>query len=202
MRIGAAASRSSSAWPNQPSWTLTSPSISRPEASRKSPLQRVLGKDAAQHLVAAPAHGGNGGDAEALVDLGPSRVVDPGDDVRDVVGFPGDAGGQDVRVVAAGHRGEGIGLGDVRTLEGVPVEADARDLGPGKVAAKPAEGRVVLVDDRHRMPRIIQGVGQRDPDPAATHNDKMRHAPDPAFSLGGTPTNLRLPVGLAPGRGR
>ena len=92
------------------------------------PLADVLvGQQAAPDLVDGPRHGGHGGDAQPLVDLGPAGVVDAGHDVGDLVGLPGDARGEDVGVVAAGHRGQGVRLGAPGLLEVVAVEARADD---------------------------------------------------------------------------
>ena len=137
--------------------------------------QVLLGKDPAEHLVRAPAHGGDRGDAEALVDLGAARIVDPRHDVRDVERFAGHPGGQDVRVVAAGHGGEGVGLFDAGLLERFPVEADAGDLAAGETGPEPPEGTVVLVDDRDRMAGVLQGVRQGCPNTATTHDHEVRH---------------------------
>ena len=96
--------------------------------ARVAPLARgALGQQPAQHLVGGPAHGRHGGDAQPLVDLGAPRVVDPGDDVLDAERLPGHPRGDDVGVVAAAHRGEGLGLLDAGLEQGVLVEADAGD---------------------------------------------------------------------------
>ena len=77
-----------------------------------------VGQDPAQHPLGRPLHRGDGGDAEALVDRGPARVVDAGDDPLDAVGLPGDAGDEDVRVVAVGDGGQRPGLLDARPRRG------------------------------------------------------------------------------------
>ena len=66
-------------------------------------------EQAAQHLVGRPADGRDGRDAEPLVDQRAPRVVDAGDDALDAEVLAGDAGREDVRVVAAGDRGDGLG---------------------------------------------------------------------------------------------
>ena len=113
-------------WPIQPASRSTSrqdqPAGGFPEIAGEV----LFGKDAPQDLVRAPAHGRDGGDAEPLIDLRAAGIVDPGHDVRDVERLAGHAGGQDVGVVAAGDRREGVRLGDAGLLEGVPVEARRR----------------------------------------------------------------------------
>ena len=101
------------------------------EAPRRvGPVARVLvGQQAPPDLVDGPRHGGHGGDAEALVDLGAAGVVDPGHHVGDLVGLPGDAHGQDVGVVPAGHGGQRVGLERARLLEVVAVEPRPHDAG-------------------------------------------------------------------------
>ena len=135
----------------------------------------LFGQDPAQHLVGAPAHRGDRGDAEALVDFGAARVVDPGHHVGHVEGLARHPGGQDVGVVAAGHGREGIGLLDAGLLQRVPVKADAGDLPAGEARAEPPEGAVVLVDDGHRMAGVLQRVRQGCPDTATTHDHEVRH---------------------------
>ena len=78
----------------------------------------LAGQQAAQHLVGGPRDDRDGRDAEPLVDHGPAGVVDPGDDALDPEVLPGDAGGEDVRVVAARHRGDGAGPVDARPRRG------------------------------------------------------------------------------------
>ena len=76
---------------------------------------------------------------EPLVDHRPPRVVDAGDDLLDAEVLPGDAGDEDVGVVAAGHRGDGAGLLDAGLDQPVAVEADALHGLPGEVGAEPVE---------------------------------------------------------------
>ena len=93
---------------------------------RVDPLDgRAVGKDAQQDSLGRPHHGRDRGNAEALVDRGTSRILDAGDDPLDVERLPGHAGDEDVRVVAAGHRGEGSRLLDAGLAEPVPVESHA-----------------------------------------------------------------------------
>ena len=114
------------------------------------PVAAGLGREQpAQHLIGGPRHGRDRRDAEPLVDQGPPGVVDPRDDVLDAVGLAGDPGAQDVGVVAARHRREGLGLGDAGGLEVVAVEPEADDFGPGEVGGQAAERPCVLVDDGH-----------------------------------------------------
>src|SRR6478735_5404891 len=74
-------------------------------------------QDPAQHLVGGPLDRRHRGDAQTLVDLGAARVVDPGDDLLDSEGLTGHPRGDDVGVVAARHRGEGIGATDAGLLQ-------------------------------------------------------------------------------------
>ena len=110
------------------------------------------GQQPAQHLVGGPPHGGDGRDAEPLVDLGPAGVVDPGDDVVDAERLAGHPRGEDVGVVAAGDRGEGVGLARSRPRRRIsrskptPVTVPPVKLGP-----EPAEGVGLLVDDGDRV---------------------------------------------------
>ena len=137
--------------------------------------QVLFGKDAPQDLVGAPAHRSDGGNAEPLVDLRAAGIVDPGHDVRDVERLTGNAGGQDVGVVAAGDRSEGVRLGDSGLLQRVPVKPDAGDLPAGEALAEPAEGAVVLVDDGHGVAGVLERVRQRCSHPAASHDHEVRH---------------------------
>ena len=89
-----------------------------------------LGEEPAADLVDGPGDGGHGGDAEALVDLGPAGVVDAGHHPGDLVGLPGDPHGQDVGVVAAGDGGQGVGPDGPGPLEVVAVETRAHHLPP------------------------------------------------------------------------
>ncbi len=101
---------------------------------------RLARQQATSHLVDRPRHGGDGRDPEAQVDLGAPRVVDTGDDVGDLVGFAGDPGSEDVRVVAARDGGECAGLGRVRSVERAAVEARSDDGRPRPALRQAAEG--------------------------------------------------------------
>ena len=89
---------------------------------------------------------------EALVDQRAPRVVDAGDDPLDPEVLAGDAGGEDVRVVAAGDRGDGAGALDAGLDQVVAVEAEADDLLAAEVLGQALAERVgVLVDDGDRV---------------------------------------------------
>ena len=82
--------------------------------ARVEPLVRALlaGQQPPHDLVGGPRDHRHRGDPEPLVDLGPPRVLDPGDHPLDAVVLPADPGGEDVRVVAARDRGQGSGSFD------------------------------------------------------------------------------------------
>src|SRR5262249_40526396 len=117
-------------------------------------------------------HGGDGGDAEALVDDGPPRVVDPGDDTLDAERLVRDAGAQDVRVVAARHRREGAGIVDAGLGEDVLVEPETGD---GLATEGPEAPELVgaLVDDGDRVAGLLEADGELAPDPPAAHYDDV-----------------------------
>ena len=133
----------------------------------------VLGaerEDPAQDLPGGPGDGGDRGDAQALVDLGAAGVVDAGDDLLDAVGLAGDARREDVAVVAAADRGEGLRARDAGGLEGLAVEADAGDGLAGELRAERAEGLGVLVDDGDRVAELVEAVGEERSDATAAED--------------------------------
>jgi hypothetical protein len=163
----------------------------------------------AHHLVGRPADGGDGGDAEPLVDLGTSRVVDPGHHVVDAEGLAGHPGGQDVGVVAAADGGERLRLLDPGLAQGVPVEADAGDPATGERGTQPPERRLVRVDHRHRVPLALQDQRQSRPHPAAAHDDEVHPRSSPVtgspgltlaqYARAGVPVPARAAQALASG---
>ena len=140
----------------------------------------------AQDLVGGPLHRGHRGDAEPLVDLGAAGVVDPGHDAADAEGLAGHPGRDDVGVVAAGDRGEGVGAVDAGGLEDVAVEADAGDLGAAESRAEAAERVLVGVDHRHGVVAVLEVCAQRAADATASHDDDVH---------GGDATPRRRPAG-------
>src|SRR5699024_2622182 len=135
------------------------------------------GHQPAEHLVGSPADRGDGGDAQALVDLRTAGVVDAGDHVGHPEGLPHHPGGDDVRVVPAGDRSEGVRLLDTGLGEGIPVETHPGDPASLELLRQAAEGIRVLVDDRHRVPSGGQRGRQRGADPASAHDHEV-HASD------------------------
>ena len=120
-------------------------------AARVEPLVRLLlgGEQAAHHLVGGPRDRGDGRDAEALVDQRPPRVVDPGDDPLDREVLVGDAGGEDVGVVAAGHGGDGAGPLDAGLDRGGRGRSRSRRPSrPAKSLGQPLAERVGVLVDR------------------------------------------------------
>ena len=148
---------------------------------------RALGEQPAEHLVGGPAHRGDRGDAEPLVDLGATGVVDAGDHVLDAEGLAGDPRGEDVGVVAVADGGEGVGGLDPGLGQGVAVEPDAGDTLSLEGRAEAAERRAVLVDDRDVMPLALETEGQGRADTAAAHDHEM-HGADATRSDGGLRT--------------
>src|SRR5262245_49734525 len=110
---------------------------------------RGVGQELADRAVDRPLHRGDGRDAEALVDHRPAGVVDAGHDPLDAERLPRHAGGQDVRVVAAGDRSDGLCVADPGLLQRVAVEADAHDLLAREVLVQAPERLGVLVDHGH-----------------------------------------------------
>jgi hypothetical protein len=94
-----------------------------------------------------------------------------------VEGFPGYARGKDVGIITRGNGGEGIGLLDSGFGQGGPVKANAGDLPSAEGGTQAPEGPLILVNDGHRMPGIVQRVGQRHAHASAPHDDVMGHLP-------------------------
>ncbi len=96
-------------------------------------LHVALRHQVAQHPVRRPPHGRHGGDAQPLVDLRPALVVDAGDDPGHAERLAGQPGRDDVGVVAAGHRREGV-----RAFDAGLVAAPRRSK-PAPVTVIPAK---------------------------------------------------------------
>jgi hypothetical protein len=133
----------------------------------------AVGEDPTQHPFARPLHGGDRGDAQALVDGSPARVVDAGDDLLDAVGLASDAGDEDVGVVAVRDGRQRVGAVDARLGQPVAVEADPDDGGTGEALAEAAEGPLLAIDDRSGVPRGLDGPGQTRTDPSAPDHDHV-----------------------------
>src|SRR6266568_4595263 len=143
----------------------------RHHAGRVAPhLVVPVRDDVAEDPVGRPPDGSHRRDTEPLVDLGALRVVDPCDDPGHAEGLPGQPGGDDVGVVAAGHGGEGVRALDAGGDQDVPVEADPGDGLPGEVGAEAAERVGVLVDHRDRVATRLEHVRQGRTDPSAAHD--------------------------------
>ena len=184
-------SRSSSGWPAQWAGTTRSTRQTLALGSIHSTPWLVVGEDAAQHPLGGPLHGGDGGDAEALVDGGPAGVVDAGHDPVDLEGLAGDAGHHDVGVVAVGDRGQGAGLARCRPPRGGRGRSRRRRSScPLKSVGQPAEGLDSAVDDRHRVALVLEGGGEAGTDPATTDYDDVHVWCSP------------VPRGLVPARAR
>src|SRR5580704_10208045 len=132
----------------------------------------LLGQEPSADLVDGPRHRGHGRDAQALVDLGPARIVDPGHHIGDEIRLAGDAHRHDVGVVPAGHRGQRVGSHRAGPLQVIPVETRSRDPRPIPVL-EAAEGPGVAVHNRHGVTLGREGNGQSRPDPAASHHDHV-----------------------------
>lgn len=124
-------------------------------------LEATLWQQATHDLSRRPRHGGDSGNAEALVDLGAARVIDAGDHVLDAVGLASDASREDVGVVSATYRRESVGALDPRILESFAIEADALDRRAGESGTQSAKRLRILVDDRDGMTGIVETVRKK-----------------------------------------
>src|SRR3990170_4391648 len=122
------------------------------------------------HLLDPPPCRGHGGDVQALVDVGASGVVDPGDHLGYVVVLARDPGGHDVRVVSARDGEEGVGLLDTCLLEDLPVEPEPDDLLGLEAGGETVERGRVLVDHGHLVAGLRQLLGEEHPHPATAHD--------------------------------
>ena len=109
---------------------------------------------------------------EPLVDHGPARVVDAGDDVLDAEVLPGDAGDEDVGVVAVGDGGERAGLARCRPRSGGRgrTRCPARCV-PAKSAPSRCERVGPPVDDGDGVAVVGEGAGR-----ATTRPDRIRRS--------------------------
>src|SRR6478735_5578532 len=97
-------------------------------------------------------------------------VVDAGDDLLETEGLPRDARRDDVGVVTARDRGEGVGAADAGLLQHLLVEAVARDLVAVELRAEAPERIRLAVDDGHGVVAVLEATGKRRTDAATTHD--------------------------------
>ena len=107
-------------------------------------------------------------------------IAATGDDVLDAEGLPRDPRADDVGVVAAADRREGVGALDASCAEDVPVEADAGDGHAAELVAQTAEGGGVLVDDGHGRAGLLEAVRQVRTHATAAHDDDVHGVPSAA----------------------
>ena len=138
-------------------------------------LERLLGQQAAQHLVGGPAHRSDRGNTHALEELGAVRVVHARHNVLHLEHFACHTGGNNIRVIARRDGGKSVRLGNTGTLEGVRIEANTGHQTTLKALTQRLECAFVLVDDGDRMPRSFQSARQHDAHASGTHNDEVRH---------------------------
>ena len=146
--------------------------LHQPDRPRRvAPLRLGAGREQpTQHLVGGPAHGGDGGDAQPLVHLGASGVVDAGHHVVHVEGLAHHPGGEDVGVVAVGDSCECLGPVDPGLGEHLAVEADALDGLTVEVGTQPPESLDGVVDDGDGVTALLQAPGQGGAHTAAAHD--------------------------------
>ena len=96
-----------------------------------------FGEQPTTHLLDGPRRRRDGGNPEALIDLGAPRVVDARDDGRDLERLACDASGEDVRVVAARHRRQCVGPAGAGGVEVVAVtRGGVAQLGAGDLVGQ------------------------------------------------------------------
>ena len=146
----------------------------------------AVGQQHPQEAVGGPGHGGDGRDAQALVDRGALGVVDAGHDLGDAEGLAGHPRGDDVRVVARGDRRERLGPVDARGGQHLAVEAGAHDLLAVEVAAEAAERLGVAVDHGHVVAEPLERQGEGRPHAPAAHHDDVHAASRSSLGRAGT----------------
>ena len=138
-------------------------------------LERLLGQQAAQHLVSGPTHRSDRGNTHALEEFGAVRVVHTRHNVLHLEHFACHTGGNNIRVIARRDRGKSVRLGNAGTLESVFIKANTGNQAALKALTQRLESTFVLVNDGDRMPRSFQSARQHDAHASGTHNDEVRH---------------------------
>ena len=138
-------------------------------------LERLLGQQAAQHLVGGPAHRSDRGNTHALEEFGAVRVIHTRHNVLHLEHFACHTGGNNIRVIARRDGGKSVRFGNAGTLEGVLIKTDTGHQTALKALTQRLESTFVLVNDGDRMPRSFQSARQHDAHASGTHNDEVRH---------------------------
>ena len=120
-----------------------------------------------RHSVAMP---------ELRVRLGPHRVVDLGDDLRDAERLGRELGRHDVAVVALGHGQEDVGALGAGAAQDVLVGAVAADRPAAERRRQAVERVGPGVDDDDLVTGPVVGVGDGRADAAAAHDDDLHDA--------------------------
>jgi hypothetical protein len=123
-----------------------------------------------QDLIRGPAHRGDGGDSQALVDLCPAGVVDTCDHLLQAECLARHARRDDVGVISVGHGRERVRAPDPGLLQHRLVEAISGDLVAVERGTESAERIGLAVDHRDGVIAVLQTASEIRTDAAAAHD--------------------------------
>jgi hypothetical protein len=140
------------------------------------------GEEATKHLAGGPRNRGDGGNTESLVYLCTPEVINACDNSFNTVRFACHSSRDDVRVVTAAHRREGMSALDTRAFQGLPIKAHPGDSASVETLAKSPERLCLLVNDCNRVATLIKFLSEEGANATASEDDDVhtRNATPPA----------------------
>src|ERR1700693_316166 len=115
----------------------------------------------------------DGIEAELAINRLAHRIIDPGDDPRDLEDLERDLGRHDVAGIPIGRGGEAVRRLDPRLAQHVFVDPVAEHHLTLEVAAQPVEGSPIAVDDGDLMAGVGKRQGAQGADPPATDDHQL-----------------------------
>src|SRR6202022_4154847 len=115
----------------------------------------------------------DGIEAQLAIDGFPHRIIDAGDDPRDLKDLERDLGRHDVAIVAIGQRGEAVRRLDPRLAQYVLVDPIAEDHLTREIGAEPVKGLPIAVDHGDLMPCLGERQRGHRANPSATDDYQL-----------------------------